>query len=75
MLDDRIEKQVKNRITWALEEQCATRERVYNLFAGTEGISDNPEWRELTRNLADCESHLVNALRRFPDKENSNLET
>ena len=70
MIDKRTQKQVSNRIEWALEEQKSAKEKVYDLFSDMAGLNvdtlkDNPQWQEITSHLANCQSHLSNALRRF----------
>ena len=64
-MNERTQKQVENRITWAQEEQQSATAKIYDLCSGMEGLKDNPQWQEITRHLADCQSHLTNALRRF----------
>ena len=69
MIEDRIEKQLHNRIIWALKEHQEATKKLYDLLAGMEGLKGNPKWLEITHHLADCESHLVNARRRLePDQ-------
>ena len=73
MLDDNTEKRIQVRVTWALEDELAATKKIYHLVSelpGTENLKDEyPQWREITQHLADCESHLKNALRYFPQED------
>jgi hypothetical protein len=53
----------RQRITWALEDSTAGGLKLYALLAEMDLSDQQTLWEEITLHLADCQSHLINALR------------
>ena len=64
-----IEGPVRRRILWAMEENQAAQEKLLLLVPGLE--IDRALWEEITRHMANVQSHLGNIVGYLPGQEGS----
>ena len=69
-MNEHTQKRVQVRLEWALEDHKATTEKIYTFVSG-ENRDDKALWFEITKHLANTESHLKNVLRRIADSSSS----